>query len=218
MKKIYPCITTLTKNNWRRQIADINRRHLKEAAVFLTGLPNLKDRNQLYQLLKPSSIKHVPHVHVRTEVSPEEVRWFYKNFKTRQFNTHCSFFKDIVGYPYLKKCFLLETTHDFSEELVKKAAGYCLDISHMMDRGHWLANSNLIGKVELLLKQGIKPQGNHLSGILKNGWGTHHPNHCDNFDYLFKTPRDYFSKVICLEVENSIAEQLKFINYINQHL
>lgn len=218
MRKIYPCITTLTKNNWRRQIADINKRRLKEAAVFLTGLPKLSDRRELGQLLKNSTIKYVPHVHVRNEMSPAEIRWWHHNFKTRQFNTHCSFFKYLNGYPYLKKCFVLETTHDFSEKLVDKVSGYCLDLAHLYDSDHWIIRSGLLTKVDLLIQKGVRPKSNHLSGVLTNGRHTHYLDGTANLDYLLKVPCDYFSKVICLEVENSIAEQLQFIKYINQHL
>ena len=42
----------------------------------------------------------------------------------------------------------------------------------------------------------------------------HFVNNLKEFDYLKELPRKIFSKVIALELENSIKEQLKFKDYI----
>lgn len=218
MKKIYPCVTTLTKNHWIKQIKEINKYHLKEAAVYLTGLSSLCERQKLYRVLDDSCVKYVPHLHIRTDMLPDEISWFYNKYRTRQFNTHCSYFKELKGYKYIKTCFLLESTYDFQPELINKVAGYCVDIAHLYDTGQKMLSGDLRKKVSLLLKNGIKPKANHLSALLPDGRQTHLAGKFSEFDYLKTAPKQYFAKTLCLELENSITDQLKFIKYISSFI
>jgi hypothetical protein len=214
MRKILPCITTITPNNWQRQIKDINRLKIKEVAVFLTML-DYAGRKEFYKELKKSTIVSVPHLHIRNDFTEEEINFFYKNYKTRQFNTHGNYFDGFEDNPYFKKYFLLETTTFFTLEYLRQVNNhYCLDLAHYFSYRKHLTKWNIVKIIDQKIKQEILPLANHLSGWTKATQDTHFANNIHYFDYLKKTPKKYLAKIMALELENSIPDQLKFIKYI----
>lgn len=216
MKRVYPGITTLTKNNWQQQIKDLNKRKITTAAVFLTGL-NPVERLAFYQIFKKSTITYVPHVHIRHDFTSEEIDFFFRHYKARQFNTHANFLSNFGRQPYLKRYFLLETTTYFNLKDLKRVGGhYCLDLTHYFSNRDILTKWQIAPMVDKLIKSGNLPKANHLSGLTAKTQDVHFIKRPEYFDYLKKTPKGYLAKIICLETENSIREQLGFIKYIEK--
>lgn len=217
MRNIYPCLTTLTKDHWQKQLRGINKYQLKEVAVFLTGADyNLRQR--IYQQLKKSSVKQIPHLHIRDDMTDEEIKFFHLFYKTKQFNLHSKYTHYFRHNPLLKRYFLMETSSSFDIKKLKFFSGYCLDIAHVFSKERKLTRLNLQQQVNQLIKNKHFPQGSHISGLADNHFSTHYIKMLKNFDYLKNAPKEYFSKVVCLEVENSITEQLRFIKYLEKIL
>ncbi|MCX6785519.1 MAG: hypothetical protein NTZ18_01540 [Candidatus Komeilibacteria bacterium] len=213
MRKVLPCITT-TKNTWRQQLKDINRLKIKEVAVFLTML-DYAGRKEFYKKLKKSTIVSIPHLHIRNDFTPAEIDFFYQNYKTRQFNTHGNYLDNFRANPYFKKYFSLETTTWFTLEYLKQLNNhYCLDLAHYFSYRVHLIKWNIVKIIDQKIKQGILPLANHLSGFSKATQDTHFASNINYFDYLKRTPKKYLAKIMALELENSIPEQLEFIKYI----
>ena len=84
---ILPTITTITPEAWRDKVKEVKKLKLEEIALFPTCL-NQAERKKLYQLLKETSIKSIPFVHLRNDMPEEELDYLKKNYQTKVFNTH----------------------------------------------------------------------------------------------------------------------------------
>ena len=229
-----PTITTLSAkfnvggNNWRDKIKEIDELGLKKVAIFPTCL-NKKQRQEMYSLLEKTQIKEVPFAHLRSDMPPEELDYLVERFKTQVFNIHTE-----RQWPlqfdlskYQKKIFMEYSFRELQEAEVSSFRGVCLDFSHM-------ENDRLLHKEEyqrnLVLLNKYQIGCNHISAISKaplvereDGSGyshkfPHHDKHTFNnlseFGYLKNYPKEFFSNFCAIEVENSLADQLKVIDYI----
>ena len=59
---------------------------------------------------------------------------------------------------------------------------------------------------------------NHISSVLPNDDSEHYLKKITELNYLTRIPRKYFSEYMCIELGNSIKEQLKFKKYIGKLL
>ncbi|MDD3386675.1 MAG: hypothetical protein PHX92_01965 [Candidatus Pacebacteria bacterium] len=165
--KIYPAITTRKDSNWRDKFREIDYLNLEEVAVFPTFLEK-RERENLYQMIKDSSIKKIPLVHLREDMDIEELNFFAKKYHTQVFNTHSSMEykidpKWIIEY---KELICIENTHKspLSEEEIKKYGGICLDFSHL-ENTRMLELERYEKEQEIISKFGVKC--NHISAIKK---------------------------------------------------
>ena len=218
--RIYPGITCTSairkKDHWRAQLKEVNKLGIKEVALFPTTL-GIKQRKELYQELEKSCIKKIKLVHMRGEdFTEEEMEYFYKRWKTRLFNCHEKYFDQLYKkFPKFRKNIVLELNYDNKIEnklLPKKMGGFCIDLSHIkcakeLHKLEWDYMMNHLKDTKFM--------ANHLNGYSKNKKrDLHFVNNVKEFDYLKELPKKIFSKVIALELENTIKEQLKFKDYI----
>ncbi len=219
-------ITTIGDNpnsSWQDKIKEIDVLGLEKVAIFPTCL-NKEQRQEMYGLLEKTKLKEIPFVHIRSDMSVDELDYLQQKFKTKVFNIHTTrqypLTYDLSQY---KKFLFVENTWPWDENEIKNYAGVCLDFSHLQD-AQLLRSSDYENNLEILKKY---PVGcNHISAIGKeityydgkDGKMPFHSKHFFNdlsqFDYLKQYPKEFFSKFCAMEVENSLQEQLKAIDYI----
>jgi len=221
MKKILVTITTTYRSHWRQKIREVNKLNIKEAALFLTGL-NPQERKECYQLLKKSALIKIPFVHLRSDIAPWELKFLIKNYQSKIFNIHSE-----TQYPlkhnlslYSNQIYIENTDCLLNEKELQKWAGICLDLSHLEDdrclnpkRYHY--NLKIIKKYPLGC--------NHISAVRKKTFhhsqygnikSSHWIQNLAEVDYLKNFPKEFFSPVIAIELENSLKKQLKVKKYI----
>jgi len=215
-------ITTTDRRGgiWREKIKEIKELGLKKAALFPTCFEK-EQREEMYKLLGKSGITEIPFVHIRGDMSHEELDYLIKKYNTKVLNIHTKR-QHPVFYDYLKykDMLYLENTCPFNEEELSDFAGLCLDISHLEDE-RLLRTEEFIERKKIIKKHKIGC--NHISAIPKkshkneNGkdiFSLHSYRNLSDFDYLKNYPKKFFSNYVAMELENSLKEQLKAIDYI----
>jgi len=212
LKRIYPSIVTWGAD-WRQAIEDIKNLKLKEVALFLTGV-NQSERQEIYRLLQRTSVKRIPHVHAKGEMSSSEFEFLIKHYKTRAFTIHYQYWQKFRKTKFRKKLFIEINDGDHRIRKIdnlKYFGGVCIDLSHYAE--FKLSNPREF-KVAQAAVQRYKVGCNHLSGLLARGKSWHRVKTKKELDYVVEIPKKYFSRYICLELQNSIREQLVFKKYL----
>ena len=99
---------------------------------------------------------------------------------------------------------------------VREIGGFCIDLSHFKSA---IARGSEEATYAFFRKNKIKFTCNHFNGydpIKKRD--KHTIDSLKDFDYLTTLPKFVFGKTIALEVNNSIKEQMEFIEYLNKML
>jgi len=223
---ILPGLTTLT--DWQSKIKEIDKLKLKEIALFPTGL-KYKQRQKLYQLLKRTVIKSIPHVHLTADIREAEIAYLVKEYKTQYFNIHPrTYFKPVLSYKKFLKLIYLENLSEIDSDyydFLGKSVGLCIDFSHWEDFGVRLHNSGYENFENIVKKNKIGCC--HVSAVKnkigidplsrKKCYSRHAFRKLQEFDYLKKYNK-YLPKYISLELENSLSEQLKAAKYIKEKI
>lgn len=221
--EILPTVTTTTIFDWENKIKEIKDFGLEKIALFPTCL-NFEAREKLYNLLKDTKVKNIPFVHLRSDITKEEIDYLIKNYNTQIFNMHTK-----REYPYPPDCqkyknmiYIENTYYPFDEKELEQFAGICLDFAH-------LENSKIFKpdthghNVKLIEKYGcgcnhISPDKNYsLFNKTKRYQGKTHAHFLEKLsqlNYLKSYPQNYFGRFAALEMENSIKEQLEAKDYI----
>lgn len=219
--QVLPTITTITPGAWRGKLAEVKKFKLKEICLFLTCLDK-KQREELYGLLKDTGVEKIPFVHLRSDMSPEELDFLVRVYHTKIFNTHTKReYASPYDYGKLKKIICIENVHQpFDEAEVKEFGGVCLDLSHLeSDR---LLRPELYQHVIEFLKK-YPPKCSHVAAIRKKPfldenrqqrYGIHTLTDLSELDYLKKYPLGFFGQITAIELENTIEEQLAAKEYI----
>lgn len=223
--RVLVSVTTTYGSDWRQKFREATDLSITECALFPTTLSK-KDREEYFGLLEKSSIKSCPFVHLRSDMTLDEMDYLVENFGTKVFNTHCR-----AEYPrindwskYAGRIYIENIYHAFDPEEMKDWAGICFDASHLEnDRRQ---NPERFAKIVKALD--TYPIGcNHISGVVdkirinsegEQRFDTHHFDDLANFDYLKKFPKKYFSEFCAIEVANTLEEQLKAKEYIENLL
>ncbi|OGZ22342.1 MAG: hypothetical protein A2922_02795 [Candidatus Nealsonbacteria bacterium RIFCSPLOWO2_01_FULL_43_36] len=218
MNNILLSITGTKSFDWSNKLKEINSRKITEVAVFLSSFDK-KERDNFYRLLLKSMVRTIPFVHLRDDVTKEEIKFFIDRFKTGYFNIHEDHFKKLDQWQgYWDKLYL---EMNFNDEIakdvkVKKIGGFCVDLAHLkaaISRGTEEASYVFFKKTKSEIAC------NHLNGYdpLKME-DVHLIKNLSAFDYLTTLPQYAFGKIIALEVYNSIEEQIKFKEYLDRLL
>lgn len=230
---IYPSITTTaitpSGNDYLHQVREAIKLNLNEVGLFLTCL-DLKKRKDLYKILEKSTIKKIPLVHLRHDIELWELDYLWQKFQVQTFNIHPQNEYPLAhdlsrhkNHIFVELAFArLENFHNIID-LEKDFAGICIDFSHLEDLrlikpkkyadfesvfDQTLCGCAHIGPIEKVATP------HPITGIMN--YKTHYFSSLIQFDYLKKYPKKYFPKVIALEVENSLEEQIKALKYLQQ--
>lgn len=204
------------KEHWRKQLEEIKQLNLKQIGLFPCTL-NPSERQEMYQELENSPIEEIKLVHLRDEDFTErELDYFYHRFKTRVFNCHPeSLDKLFRQFPQFRKNIAVEyrAENKLSHKVEpNRMGGFCLDLAHFK-----IAAVNQFLEADYVLKHlaETKVSANHLGGYsYRKKKDLHFVTNAHQFDYLLDLPSELFGPIICFELENSIARQLKFREYV----
>lgn len=229
MKKVLLGLTTTSGSDWREKIKEINELGLKEVALFPTCL-KYNERQELYSLLEKTSLKSIPHVHLRDDMAKEEVDYLAQRYQTKLFNLHPNreCFAYIARLKNYKEQIFLENLGNKSilqiKENTGKVAGLCLDFSHW-ESGILNKKPNYSTFAEFVLKQKIgcchvsaiyeKPKEFDSGDGLKPHYSCHKMEKLENLYYI-KKYLDFLPEIISIELENSFKEQLEAKKYLEK--
>ncbi len=227
-RRIFPTIATTRGSDWRGKIDELNKFGVEEAALFPTCL-DLREREELYELLKKSRLKKIPYVHLRSDMTAEEVGNLIEWFGTEVFNLHTGReYPLLQDYSKYEKIIFIENIYyPLNEAEIEKFGGVCIDFSHL-ENDRILYADKFRHNTRLIEK--FKVGCNHISVIKKEAridpgskydkyskrFDSHEFSDLSEFDYLKNYPSDYFSNYIAIEIENSIEEQLSIKKYIEK--
>lgn len=217
-KIILLSITGEKNLDWQSKLKEINQLKISRAAIFLEHFDK-KERDNFYRFLLKSSIKTVPLVHLRADVSKKEIKFFIDKFKTHYFNIHEEHFRLLDQWKGFWDKLYLEMNYDSEiakDVKVRRIGGFCVDLSHFKSA---IAQGTEEACYIFTRKNKIKFTCNHLNGYSPSKMEDRHTiTSLNDFDYLTTLPKYVFGKVIALEVENSIKEQIKFREHISKLL
>ena len=217
-KRIFLSITGGKNIDWQAKLEEINQLKIKTACVFLERF-NKKQRDNFYRLLLKSSIKKVPLVHLRDDVSKKEIKFFIDKYKTDYFNIHEEHFKVLNKWKgYWDKLYLeMNCDSDIAKDVkVRRIGGFCIDLSHFKAA---IARGTKEAYYVFIRRHKIKFTCSHLNGYSPSKRRDMHTiTSLKDFNYLTTLPKYVFGKIIALEVENSIKEQIKFKEYLTKFL
>jgi hypothetical protein len=204
------------KEHWRDQLREINKLGIKEISFFPTTL-NPSERPVVYRELEKSCVKTIKLVHIRgQDFTKKEMDYFFNRFNTRLFNCHEHEFDMLYKkFQSYRKHFVLELNYDgvIENKLEpNKMNGFCIDFSHIYSakERHKMEWDYMVGHLK-----DTKFHANHLNGYTKRRKrDLHFVTNKNQFNYLTKLPACIFSKVIGMELENTISKQLEFKKYI----
>jgi len=223
--KILFSITTTAGSDWRSKPKEAEDLGLKELGLFVTCL-DLPERQELYDSLLAHHINNVPFAHAKGDMPLEELEFLRNTFGTKVFNIHDPA-QHIAPYYYgtfSSSIGIENTILPLQEETLKKFGGICLDVSHMENdrlnnQKRYEHNLSILKAYPILV--------NHISAIKaefqidketderRNDY--HSLDNLSEVDYV-QNWKDFFAPYMALELENSLAEQLKVKTYLEKIL
>jgi hypothetical protein len=230
-RKVLVSLTTLRdnpKSNWKNKIEEIKKYNLKEIALFLTGLDK-KGREELYLALKDTSVKSLPHVHLRNDMEIHELDYLVDTYNVQAMNLHpLEQYPMIYDYSKYNSIIYLENTEVIpGEKDIEKFGGMCIDFTHWESAK--MNNYHTYNNYENKLRK-IKVGCSHVSVINDKvdpysdpkypdwiGHDHHLLEKLSEVDYL-KNYINYLPELISIELENSIEEQLEVKKYIEKNI
>ena len=208
LKRIFVSVTTY-EGDWQKQVGEVKKLKLTEIGLFLTDAQKL-ERKKIYKALEQTSVKYIPHVHIRHDMSEAELDYLVNNYKSKVFTIHYQYIDSFKNSKYKKQIFVENNwRHSRIKRISRllKVGGACIDLSHYEQ--FRLTDPKYL-KMSQTAAKNFKVGCNHLSAVLKNGESWHKAKNFDELRYVADIPKKYFSKYICLELTNPISEQLKY--------
>ncbi len=222
--RFLPTITTTPGSDWKSKIKNC---FLEEICIFLTLLSK-EQRTIFYNLLKKSTVKSIPFVHIRDDMNKEELVYLKEKYGTVVFNIHSGKeYPFLYNYEEINKDIFIENVYvKTSRQELSLFGGLCLDFAH-------LENDRLtdIERYEYFIDiiSDFKIGCNHISAVNphrgrpdeKRGirFDSHYLEDLSELSYLDNYPKHYFSNYCALELENSLQEQVDIVNYLtNRYL
>ena len=212
--RIFLGITGKKEKDWKSKLNDLNKLGVTEAALFLERFDGTQ-RKKIYRALLNSKLRKIPLCHIKNDMEVEELVFLESKFKTNFFTIHESSFSFIKKWSgFEKKLYLEMDANNYISQkvIVEKIGGFCVDLSHFkIAQTGWTKEFDYT----YLKKEKTNFTCNHLNGYDgKENADLHTVKNLEDFEYLKTLPKFIFGKVIALEVENSISQQLKFKKYL----
>src|SRR5579864_7413674 len=85
--KILVSITGSQEEDWQNKLEEIKRLKIQEVALFLEIFEK-DQREKIYRALLESKITTIPLVHIRHDMTKEELQFLKNNYKTKYFTIH----------------------------------------------------------------------------------------------------------------------------------
>jgi hypothetical protein len=213
-KRIFLGITGKEERDWKTKLKDLNELGITEAALFLEKFDQAQ-RKKIYRALLDTSLKNIPLCHIRNDMEVEELVFMETKFKTKYFTVHENSFSFLDKWPGFEKKIYLEMDYNdavSNKVSISRIGGFCVDLSHFKaGQTKWSKEF----KYTYFKKGKANFFCNHLNGYSKKeNKDIHNVKSLKEFEYLKSLPEFIFGKVIALEVENKIPEQIEFKKYL----
>lgn len=224
-RKILIGLVAFENPDWRDDIKDLSKFAIGEIGLFLTTLEERKDREEMYGLLENSSVREIPHVHIRNDMGFDELKYLIKRFKTRVFNLHSQKSRAPYSMDYgrfAKKIYIENTDVTPSLRELNNFGGLCIDFTH------WeFARLISLSSYEKFdeLADGCSIGCGHISALAaKNNidpslrWSDqHHMRDLNELDYVKKYEK-YLPEITSIELNNPIEELITAKKYLEKML
>lgn len=220
---IYPSITTTT-DEWRDKIEEASVLGLQEVAFFPTCL-NYSEREEAYRLLEKSTVKQIPFVHLKSDMSTDEIRYLKRHFGTKKFNLHSPLddrYQPEYDLSEFKNEIYIENSGYPWKDTLDDWAGICLDVAHL--ESETLQNSEVLSDWRSGLAK-HKVGAWHVSAVYDppaydeanqmEMYDRHRFDKLERLGYIAKY-LNYLPDIIALELENSIKEQLEAKRFLGE--
>lgn len=214
-KRITLGITGGTEEEWREKIDEINEMGLDTASLFLERYRR-NQRKMIYAALEESSIKNIPLIHIKNEMTRDELDYLCRRYDNPLLTIHENSFEimdkwhGFFGQLYLEMNY---DNHVAQNIIVERIGGFCVDLAHFK-----AAEEKWSREFEYTLKRKDDETlfaCNHLSGYShEKNQDVHIATSLSQFDYLITLPDFVLSDVIAIEVDNPLSEQIEFRKYI----
>lgn len=216
--RILPGITGEKDKDWQNKLNDLTKLKIEKVALFLERFDETQ-RKKIYRALLDTTVKKIPLCHIKNDMEIEELVFLESKFKTGYFAIHESGFGFLEKWKgFFKKLYLEMNTDNYVSPKVEveKIGGFCVDLSHFKSaQTIWTKDFDYT----YLRKFKTQFACNHLNGYnTKSNTDLHTIKNVKDFDYLKTLPRFIFGKVIGLEINNNIIQQLKFKKYLAELL
>lgn len=219
--KILPSLTTSKARQVSPFIEDILKYRITELALYPTCL-DAEGRKRLYRDLEKVEGLLIPHVHLRTDYLEEEILYLEERFKTEVFNIHpeaTEFAFPDMPERFRARVFVENVEVPPSAEELEGLGGICADFAHLENAKLFNRKGYYKTMIDLMKRY---PVGCcHLSAIrigTPNEWTgewDHHTYQSLNELEFLGAYKSYLPlKWVSLELENSLMEQLRAIEYL----
>jgi hypothetical protein len=215
LKKILVGLTGNKEQHWRSKLDEIKKYKITKIALFLECFKK-SQREKIYKALLASNIEEIPLVHIRHDMTKQEIQFLEKNFKVKCFTIHEFNFNHLKKWNgFYKKLFLEMNTDNIVPKNVdiNKIGGFCIDLSHFK-----VTEKKKTKDFEYIMKRKNIARYfkcNHLNGYsYKKNTDLHTVKSLKEFSYLKTLPKFLFGELIALETNNPISQQLKFKNHV----
>lgn len=233
MRTYIASITTHSKseNNWKAKLKEVEQLGLTQIGLFLTGLDTDERKVCFHELVKLKNRIDftIPFVHAVSSMKEVEYRFLQDCFGTKKFNLH-----PLTEFPLqyslsdaVREDILIETASACVALTARDMEGFggvCVDVAHLDDmrRNHFDEYEK-----NLELFNQFKVQANHISAVAMNvnerrscceHRSVHRALTEDNFSYLSFHPAQAYADIVALELENSMAEQLHFLEIVENRI
>jgi len=133
-----------------------------------------------------------------------------RNYKTKAFTIHYPYINYFIKSKYKKNIFVEANYHHCQIRNINnlsKLGGLCIDLAHYREF-EIRKSKHYNTTIEAAKKHKIGC--NHLSAVLPNGRSWHDAKSFSSLEFVKDIPKKYFSNYICLELINSIPQQIKY--------
>ena len=210
-RKICPSLTGINDRDWKSKIKEINELGLQRIALILESFSK-KQRERIYEALEKSSVKEIPLVHLKNDMSREELEYLRDRYQSRYLTIHEDSFSVLEKWHGHYQNLFLELNYNNripANVDIGKIGGFCVDLAHFK-----AAEEKWSKEFEYTLKRKNKKSifaCNHLSGYsAAKNIDLHSPKNKRDFEYVKTLPDFLIGDVIAIEIYNPIKDQLKF--------
>lgn len=221
---LLPALTSTKADRIPAFVRSLAGSSVRQIALFPTTLKP-DQRRALYAQLEAIGGLHIPHVHLRSDCTDEEIGYLAYRFGTEVFNVHPAA-SNTAYVPesnrWLGRIFLENADELPEAEQLAVYGGVCPDFSHW-EAGRRAADRKYAGFEDLVRR--FPPRCCHVSAIRQgdpNPWNGradhHHFTSLSDLDYLVAYREFLPPEWISLELENPLEEQLEAIAHLKRRL
>lgn len=217
-------LTTTPKSDWREKVEEMKKFGIKRIALFPTFLKK-EERKELYALLEKIDGLEIPHMHLRSDMTSEEIDYLIKRFNLQILNTHPEGKYHIPAdwKVFFPKLYIENHVKELTENDITEYAGLCLDFSHLENARikklpSYSSTIRLMEKFPIGCCHISSIRGRKFNPIsLYFGFDRHYLKNMLEVDYIGQYVQ-YLPKYISLELENSFKQQLEAKAYLEKLL